>query len=325
MAVESDESAEDVASRFYAVMQHILAEGPIPVPGNGKRGPQVITISDVYDVVFAQVYKPQNGFKVLADLVSPIANTINSTINATAFADSKHTQQLSNIKHIEKLTATGRCNLTTPIDIHNPECAALFRGISGRTSFLSIACRDGDPEMGFNSKEEYEAYHQALLKQSKWLGSSWPVIRFGCSGWPNRPADGNGHWWPNRDIPLEAQFGSNATAHPVLFMGNSYDPVTPVRNAHRMSAMFKDSAVLQLDIDGHCTLSGASLGTAKAIRAYFQTGELVKSGTVFKPNFRPLVGAKGEGVEVLDQDSLSLEDLKLFQASEDCAGIKHRP
>ena len=332
MATPSDKSSADIEARWRAVEDHILASGPIPVPGNGIRAPQIITTSDIYQVVFAQVYKPHTGFAQLDKLLSPIAHSINSTtgINATAFAESKHAVRTANLKAIT-YGPHSSCNLTAPLDLNDPECAHLFRSSFGpssspATSFMSIACRDGDPEMGFDSLAAFETYHSLLQNQSQWLGDAWGVIRLGCSGWPARPADGNGHWWPLRTLPLEPQIGSNATAHPVLFVGNSYDPVTPVRNAFAMSEMFKDSSVLHVDIDGHCTLSGASLCAAKAIRNYFQTGEVVEKGTLCRPNLRPFVGDKGEGVaavEKLDVEGLTREERVLFEASESCAGVAH--
>lgn len=46
------------------------------------------------------------------------------------------------------------------------------------------------------------------------------------------------------------------TAHPIFFLGNAIDPITPLRNAYKMSKGFSGSVVLALDIEGHGSSSG---------------------------------------------------------------------
>jgi hypothetical protein len=85
------------------------------------------------------------------------------------------------------------------------------------------------------------------------------------------------------------------TSHPILLIGNrwdkgslsrllsdisfSHDPVTPLWNARKMAKGFKDAAVLHQKSAGHCSLSAASLCTAKVIRDYFRHGTLPESDT----------------------------------------------
>ena len=57
-----------------------------------------------------------------------------------------------------------------------------------------------------------------------------------------------------------------------------------------MATRFPSAAVLELDADGHCTIAAPSVATAKAIRAYFQTGALPLPGTVLEDDERPFVG-----------------------------------
>lgn len=104
--------------------------------------------------------------------------------------------------------------------------------------------------------------------------------------------------------------------------GNTYDPVTPLRNAHAMSKAYKDSVVLQADIEGHCTSVNPSLCIGKLIRQYFQTGKMPEEGTVCLPHRRPFVG-NGTDVERIDPlpAVLGKNERVLFEALEEMSGV----
>lgn len=69
---------------------------------------------------------------------------------------------------------------------------------------------------------------------SKYLGDVMPALFMLCAQWP-----------------LEAKeryaggFEDVKTENPVFFIGNSFDPATPLRSAHNMSAGFDGSVVLE--------------------------------------------------------------------------------
>lgn len=80
------------------------------------------------------------------------------------------------------------------------------------------------------------------------------------------------------DSRFEGNF-HNTTAHPILFAGNTIDPVTPVYNAFVMARGFQGpdnehAGVLHQDSEGHCTYGAVSMCSGKAIREYFQSGKL---------------------------------------------------
>ncbi|KAF2165669.1 hypothetical protein M409DRAFT_23959 [Zasmidium cellare ATCC 36951] len=70
------------------------------------------------------------------------------------------------------------------------------------------------------------------------------------------------------------------TRNPVLFIGNSVDPTTPLVSAWNVSAGFRGSVVLRQDGVGHTSLAQASVCTSNAIAAYFNHGSLPAPGTV---------------------------------------------
>ncbi|ETS76223.1 hypothetical protein PFICI_11610 [Pestalotiopsis fici W106-1] len=63
------------------------------------------------------------------------------------------------------------------------------------------------------------------------------------------------------------------TPNPVLFLGNTYDPATPLASAYNMSATFEESVVLEQHGFGHSSLSQPSNCTASIIGDYFVNGK----------------------------------------------------
>ncbi|KAK7047824.1 hypothetical protein VNI00_006152 [Paramarasmius palmivorus] len=132
----------------------------------------------------------------------------------------------------------------------------------GRQVFF---CNDGDvvpPGL-----EEAEKHYEECLKVSEW-GSMFAGARISCSGWP--------------EIPKTFFRGpiSGNTSHPMLLIGNTADPVTPVHAAHVVSQGFPGSVVLTQDSAGHSSLAVPSICTISAVRAYFINGTLPEPGTV---------------------------------------------
>jgi len=71
-----------------------------------------------------------------------------------------------------------------------------------------------------------------------------------------------------------------------------------------MSKKIPGSVVLQLDSEGHCTLSSPSACTHRIVREYFSTGDLLAVGSVCQPNERPLIGHvtdSKDGLSLLDE------------------------
>ncbi|KAF8994596.1 TAP-like protein-domain-containing protein [Cyathus striatus] len=130
---------------------------------------------------------------------------------------------------------------------------------------IAIRCNDGEKVPG--SLEHSVDHYNMMTKMSQW-GEIWAIGRVFCSGWPDYPK-----------THFQGPFIGN-TSHPVLLIGNTADPVTPLWAAKKMSRGFKDSVVLTQDSPGHCSLVAPSVCTQKYVREYFQDGTLPKPGTV---------------------------------------------
>ncbi|KAI1456612.1 alpha/beta-hydrolase [Annulohypoxylon moriforme] len=69
------------------------------------------------------------------------------------------------------------------------------------------------------------------------------------------------------------------TAHPVLILSTSYDPVCPLQSARSANAAFKGSQIVEVQGYGHCSVSIASTCLAKHVRAFLYNGTLPDSYT----------------------------------------------
>ncbi|KAL1620821.1 hypothetical protein SLS56_009488 [Neofusicoccum ribis] len=70
------------------------------------------------------------------------------------------------------------------------------------------------------------------------------------------------------------------TRHPILAMGNTYDPATSWASALNASQSFPGAVALQQNGFGHGIISQKSKCTTKAIQSYFLDGTLPEPGTV---------------------------------------------
>ncbi|OJD30052.1 nedd8-like protein [Diplodia corticola] len=78
-----------------------------------------------------------------------------------------------------------------------------------------------------------------------------------------------------------------ATRQPVLVIGNTYDPVTPLVSARNASASLKGSVLLEHHGFGHCSLQQVSRCTARLTTAYYENGTLPEPGTVCEVDLPP--------------------------------------
>ncbi|GJE96007.1 hypothetical protein PsYK624_122000 [Phanerochaete sordida] len=116
--------------------------------------------------------------------------------------------------------------------------------------------------------EEARKEYEAMLEISDLATAWYPTTQGPCTGWTIRVKD-----------RTNGSFETN-TSFPLLIIGNTHDPRTPIANAHNMSSGFAGSVVLQQNSTGHTSQSGFSACTALALNAYFNNGTLPAPGTV---------------------------------------------
>lgn len=259
-----------------------LQDFPLPVPASGNNGPEIITYTDLMMLIRGALYAPRDWFPLLAKVVSDIDNG-----NGTQFAALKQS-------HYGSFCKSPLCSGNPwSSNCHDPVKAAMEAG-------RAVACTDAPDHTDWTAEDHYLKYLK-LVEQSKYLGQSWSEITMYCAHWKIRPA------WEYRPS-MEGN-----TSVPILWITNTRDPVTPLRNAVKMAKRFPGSVVLKQDADGHCSMSAPSMCMAKWIRKYFHEGVTPPEDIMCRPDKGTFDGGK---LHPSMAETMSLEDWELTQALE---------
>jgi len=208
----------------------------------------VFSYSDMKGFVFTSLYQPVIGFPVLAFLL--------------------HTVEHKNINYLEPLMRSQH-----PSGCTSDPVAQFYDPIAGDAQ-TAIACSDADDQSYF-SRSEFEVFAQELAEQSPTVGSYLSMMRMHCVHY-TLPAVHRytGPWRAN-------------TSHPLLFIGNTADPVTPGLFAREMAKGFKGAVALMQDSGGHTSPTVFSYCTTGWLRRYFQSGELPPANTTCAADVPP--------------------------------------
>ncbi|KAK0744705.1 TAP-like protein-domain-containing protein [Apiosordaria backusii] len=128
-----------------------------------------------------------------------------------------------------------------------------------------IACLDKVVKATSVKDEQLLEDTEYIRNTTKIFGGFLAGITTQCAEWP---FEGKGkyeeHWFDEQGNPKVIK-----TRKPVLFVGNRYDPVTPVKSAVTMSKIFEGSRVLERDAFGHGSVAQSSDCTTQVLRGYF--------------------------------------------------------
>ncbi|KAF8482308.1 TAP-like protein-domain-containing protein [Gautieria morchelliformis] len=105
---------------------------------------------------------------------------------------------------------------------------------------------------------------------------------------------------------LSGPFNST-TRFPLLIIGNTMDPVTPLVGAKKAAHGFKDSVLLTIDTPGHCSYAATSPSAMKHVRRYFREGLLPPPGTVCEIEDK-LFGIPEEGFQAVTKEDKAVVD-----------------
>ncbi|ESK84531.1 alpha beta hydrolase fold family [Moniliophthora roreri MCA 2997] len=129
----------------------------------------------------------------------------------------------------------------------------------------AVTCGDGEEVT--DNVEDLKKYWEET-KDISTLADAALAQRIMCSGWK-----------VHREGRFLGPVGAN-TSFPILLIGNTADPVTPLSAAKKTSTAFPGSVVLTLDTPGHTSVITTSFCLYEYIGAYFANGTLPEKGTV---------------------------------------------
>ncbi|KEQ90116.1 hypothetical protein M438DRAFT_393894 [Aureobasidium pullulans EXF-150] len=268
-ALYHDNGVTFIAERFDNIMQKLL-HNPVGLPGTDHTSAHLITQDKVRSVFFGMAYSALTGFGGFAELLAELER---GEVTAPAFE--RRVTTFSTKKDLPELYGpySSACKKEGP---YSRACDPELDGASMALIRDAIFCTDAEDRTN-TTKEEYWSYTQDMMEQSRVIGDAYDN-RLHCTQWHARDS------WR-----YEGDFNAT-TAHPILLLGNVVDPITPLRNAYKMSKGFRGSVVLALDIVGHASVNGVSFCASKAVRNYFQTGELPEVGTICPATRVPMDG-----------------------------------
>ena len=105
------------------------------------------------------------------------------------------------------------------------------------------------------------------------------------------------------------------TAHPLLILSTTYDPVCPLVSAKRARDSFNDSRIVEVKGYGHCSLAKPSLCAGRYIRDYLTTGALPEDDVQCEIDGE-YFPEKDKDIKLYKVESHSTEDLDVLVAQE---------
>jgi pimeloyl-ACP methyl ester carboxylesterase len=231
----SNATFDTIKSRVESIVDS-LYHAPLPI--TSTRGPEILTYSDIKNILFSALYSPQI-FPFLAVLLLDIEARTGNTLDNVGAA--------YRINHIFSCPL----NDSLPATDHTDTVPT-----------YAILCGDGI-EQPHTSLSAFEAYWNLLESMSPAGGAIWSMLRLRCLAWRITPLS-----------PFHGPFGARNTSHPILFLANTADPVTPLRSARLMHSVFPGSGLVVSDHAGHCSISEPDACTLGYVARYFQTGRV---------------------------------------------------
>ncbi|KAE9975084.1 hypothetical protein EG327_008548 [Venturia inaequalis] len=262
-ALHSPDGIEGIRKIYHSVLEDLFLH-PIPVAGNDRYGPDLITRTDAMMYIKDFLYKPVTYAVPLARIMFSLSQRNGSELS-TLKQKSRHVYCRSPL--CERKPYSQPC--------YDASSSAFRSEVSA-----AVLCTDASATLlNWTAEDHFNKWH-ALRSQSLAFGDYWTEVTMFCASWNVRPA-----WnFSNPDI------SAAKTAHPILWASNTRDPVTPLKNAMTMKGKFGGSGLLVQEADGHCTLSAPSSCVARHIRNYFQDGTLPEEGLVCESDKGPFDG-----------------------------------
>ncbi|KAI8190027.1 hypothetical protein K4K54_012610 [Colletotrichum sp. SAR 10_86] len=262
-------SSQAIEERFNKLLSDIKAL-PIVINADEETGPDVpsvVTYSKVKILLSSVLYEPQYQFENFAKILAALERR-----------DGRPYYEHYN----PNKPSTAPLCAPRPVSPFEP-----FPEILDGTpdAFPVIMCADHPPVHNL-TLEEVKRQSEELIGLSPATGSINVPFPITCNQRNIRP-----QW--RFDGPFEGK-----TKHPILFIANKFDNITPLVSARNNSAGFPGSTVLVQNSYGHTTLAAPSKCTKGYIKAYFQNGTLPDAGAECEGDSYPFAEPVGTEMRV---------------------------
>lgn len=104
------------------------------------------------------------------------------------------------------------------------------------------------------------------------------------------------------------------TAHPLLILSTTYDPVCPLLSAKSANRAFKGSRIVEVEGYGHCSVAASSTCLAKRVREFLYNGTLPDSYTKCEVDGPYFIKPEEDGKVVAQKTFDDPEDEKIHLA-----------
>lgn len=238
-----DESPEAIEARFHAVFDDLRANPMIVDPDIGVR-PSIVTITDFKDVIILFPYAPNSFF--------PLAGRM--------------------MAQLEQRNASLLSGLASPGSRLDDTCGDTKVDVADQEPRQFIACTDANGRFNLSTMEAWVEHVNLLVDQSQYLGEAWAAgSSVNCRELNIKAPDSQ---------VFDGVPSADKTSTPILFIGNTIDPVTPHRAAEKMTKLFGGARLLTQDCVGHASVAAVSACTYKYMRQYISDASLPNEGTV---------------------------------------------
>jgi pimeloyl-ACP methyl ester carboxylesterase len=244
----SNSTADDIKDRVEKIIKS-LYHNPLAI--NSASGPEILTYSEMKSLIFQAAYTPQAAFPLIAAVLAAVEVGQGDIL--------EFLKQVARYSHIYSCAING---------------SAPAVDYTSAVPTYAVLCSDGI-DVSHETLDAFTAYWQDMEVMAPTSGAIWSMLRLRCLAWKIKAA-----------YKFKGDFGGN-TSHPILFLSNTADPVTPLRSGRIMHNLFPNSGLLVSDQAGHCSIAAPNLCMLAHIKKYFQTGVLPEENTLCVPPQSP--------------------------------------
>ncbi|KAF8181193.1 Alpha/Beta hydrolase protein [Mycena galopus ATCC 62051] len=259
LMTSADTNAAQLSARIWGLASQLNVT-PLPVlyPANGGV-PSILKREHLISAIFSAMYRP-NSWPGLADAIARA-----ETGNGTALAELSGAGGSNWEEHMRNITDSQRADEAG----WGPG-----REMGPSEGGMAVSCGDAPPfEIGLGDEEvwtrQWLKWRDELAAPNPLGGPNWFSSIIRCRHWGQvkpSPVRYEGSW----------EFGADLRKprNPVVFVSNSFDPITPISSGRRMIELFgsENACLLQNNGYGHCSTNHPSVCVAKALKEYMING-----------------------------------------------------